>query len=339
MNGDVKPRPQKNSVVQALRWLNDEAATDAWIERSQIDLKQALNKGNGFAKIDEFLPHDVANGIRQFLEGHPEEEWERAGSGDHDDANYADHVNHGFSILDCEPHAALLGVARLLGKLMPGTLPNFSAARYNQRDHIAPHDDLVPECYTAAEVQRLLQAHHSNGDLESISNSWREEASAVASHMGESADVQLEAALQAGDLEAVKRAVEAGARASAVGKADEREIPYTRIVAMAYYLTRDWKCEYGGEFVDLETKVHHKPDFNTMVVFNVPRMHEVTAVRAPPGVLRHSIFGWWLVEAKPSARKMPVASRGLQAAAIKKRPAAADSATCNRKRPASSSKR
>ena len=53
-----------------------------------------------------------------------------------------------------------------LGRLLPDTLPNFSAARYDGEDHIAAHDDLVPEAYTTEEVsqaklhQCLVSASH-----------------------------------------------------------------------------------------------------------------------------------------------------------------------------------
>ena len=58
------------------------------------------------------------------------------------------------------------GVRKHLGRLLPDTLPNFSAARYDGEDHIAAHDDLVPEAYTTEEVsqaklhQCLVSASH-----------------------------------------------------------------------------------------------------------------------------------------------------------------------------------
>lgn len=306
-------------VQQAFKWLDDGAATSEWAKRPEVDLAKLLKHGHGFAKIQGFLPNEVAEGVRLVLEGMPKKEWEQAGSGDRDDSGYADGVRHGFSILEVEPHEVLLGVARVLGKLYPDTLPNFSAARYNKSDHIAKHDDLVPECYTKSEVQRTLRVYGRDSSqlgLQAASQAWREDSGPTAgkSSNGDDVNAQLEVAMQAGDLEAVKRLVAAGGRAAA-GPADaDREIPYTRQVAVAYYLTRDWKAQYGGEFVDLADGTHHLPEFNTLVAFEVPRMHEVTAVCAADGFSRHSIFGWWLEKDKKPPRGR---------AATKKRPAAA----------------
>jgi hypothetical protein len=287
-----------------------------------------LKAGDGFAKIEEFLPEEVADGVRLVLENLPAKEWERAG----DDSGYDDRVQHGFSIIDVERHEVLLGVARLLAGMLPGTLPNFSGARYNSSDHIAPHDDLVPESYTEAELSRTFSAYGICGKgqnatprlgLQAASKAWRED-NCSARVVDDCVHVSLEKALEAGDLEAVRRAVEAGGRAS-LATSQDRSIPCTRQVAVAYYLTRDWKPDYGGQFVDLDKKSHHVPEFNTLVAFEVPRMHEVTPVSAPPGIVRHSIFGWWLmqnrdVRALKKTRKRSSAASHVKAA---KRPATA----------------
>ncbi len=72
-----------------------------------------------------------------------------------------------------------------------------------------------------------------------------------------------------------------------------------RDIACILYLTKDWKEEDGGLFVDLENEagpLRIVPRFNTMVAFRVPRMHEVTAVVGDRA--RYSIFGWFLSEGK-----------------------------------------
>jgi len=328
--------PVDDAVQRAFKWLDDDAATSAWIKRAELDLKHQLKVGNGIAKISGLLPEYVAEGVRLVLEGVPSDSWERAGMGEHDDTGCVDRVQHGFAILEVEPHEVLLGVSRLLSQLLPGTLPNFSAARYTKSDHIAPHDDLVPESYTASEVERIITAYGGSTDsascpfrsdrtrlrLREASTGFRESSTAG---NDDSANAQLEAALLSGDLEAIRKAVDAGGRA--VAEDNEYEIPYTRVWAMAYYLTRNWKDDYGGKFVDLQTNVSHSPDFNTMVVFDVPRLHEVTAVCAPPASARHSIFGWWLME-ESTFRKRPGGTKAL------KRPAAAVASTPCLKRPA-----
>mmetsp|Transcript_59019 Transcript_59019/g.128125 ORF Transcript_59019/g.128125 Transcript_59019/m.128125 type:complete len:325 (-) Transcript_59019:39-1013(-) len=72
-----------------------------------------------------------------------------------------------------------------------------------------------------------------------------------------------------------------------------------RKIAVICYLTKDWREEYGGNFVDLhrEATAQGSPDlvvpsFNTCVAFLVPRCHEVQrlAEGCPP---RYSMFGWF----------------------------------------------
>lgn len=72
-----------------------------------------------------------------------------------------------------------------------------------------------------------------------------------------------------------------------------------RDVALILYLTKDWQESKGGVLIDrgppdkplLRTFV---PQFNTAVIFEVPRLHEVTAVRTKTA--RYSIFGWYYHE-------------------------------------------
>mmetsp|Transcript_95574 Transcript_95574/g.274266 ORF Transcript_95574/g.274266 Transcript_95574/m.274266 type:complete len:311 (-) Transcript_95574:582-1514(-) len=67
-----------------------------------------------------------------------------------------------------------------------------------------------------------------------------------------------------------------------------------RKFAFIWYLTRDWKETYGGCLVDhgsgdARTIV---PQFNSAVIFEVPRDHEVTEmVEGSPS--RYTVFGWF----------------------------------------------
>eukprot|EP00879_Flechtneria_rotunda_P029966 GHRR01032441.1.p1 GENE.GHRR01032441.1~~GHRR01032441.1.p1 ORF type:complete len:181 (+),score=69.31 GHRR01032441.1:51-545(+) len=73
----------------------------------------------------------------------------------------------------------------------------------------------------------------------------------------------------------------------------------SRTIACIYYLTKDWQAEYGGELVDLEAhggpKVH-VPQYNSVVMFRVPRWHEVRPVIGDRP--RYSVFGWFLEPGK-----------------------------------------
>eukprot|EP01124_Arcella_intermedia_P018905 TRINITY_DN26028_c0_g1_i1.p1 TRINITY_DN26028_c0_g1~~TRINITY_DN26028_c0_g1_i1.p1 ORF type:complete len:182 (-),score=53.41 TRINITY_DN26028_c0_g1_i1:77-622(-) len=67
---------------------------------------------------------------------------------------------------------------------------------------------------------------------------------------------------------------------------------YSRDVACIYYLTKDWKEDWGGNFVDLVEDKLYVPEFNSLVAFQVPRLHEVTPVTSTHS--RYAIFGWFL---------------------------------------------
>eukprot|EP00435_Cladocopium_sp_Y103_P006610 s2158_g2.t1 len=274
--------------AKALRWLNDVDGIRRWLKHPERNLKKLLAKSGGLVKISGFLPPFVADAVLQRLQ--QLDSWERAGEGDRDDVGYADRVKHRFSIADVEGDELLLGAARVLAKMLPGTLPNFSAACYRGRDHIAPHTDEVPEAYSAAELQRLRAAYAAK-DLRRAAAQWR----ATEATTAEAVQEGLEAALQSGDLQKVRAAV-AQRRATESAKATT---PWTRWVAAAYYLNKEWKATAGGQFVDMAASKHvlHSPDFNTLVAFEVPRLHAVRALRGRRP--RYSLFGWWL---RPGAR-------------------------------------
>jgi hypothetical protein len=67
-----------------------------------------------------------------------------------------------------------------------------------------------------------------------------------------------------------------------------------RKIACIYYLTQDWREEYGGLLVDYmeDGPRHIVPPFNSMVAFLVPREHYVTPMSAG-APHRHTVFGWF----------------------------------------------
>ena len=71
-------------------------------------------------------------------------------------------------------------------------------------------------------------------------------------------------------------------------------IKCSRDVAMIYYLTKDWKDSYGGLLVDIEGSQTYIPEYNSAIIFQVPRFHQVTPVATH--LPRFSLFGWWLVQ-------------------------------------------
>ncbi|CAJ1400828.1 unnamed protein product [Effrenium voratum] len=67
-----------------------------------------------------------------------------------------------------------------------------------------------------------------------------------------------------------------------------------RKIALIYYLTKDWREDYGGALLDLHSSEAKclVPRFNSAVAFLVPRVHQVQdlAKGCPP---RFSVFGWF----------------------------------------------
>eukprot|EP00913_Durusdinium_trenchii_P010472 g9819.t1 len=332
--------------AKALAWLNDGKAVKAWLKDPERHLRKRL-ESESLVKIPQLLPPFVAEGLLRRLQRLSADCWDRAGEGAREDVGYEDRVQHRFGIADVEGDALLLGGARVLApgrqraspmwcvlgkaQMLPGTLPNFSAACYQGQDHIAPHTDEVPEEYSTEdsfqEVSELKRAYAAGSSTVAAAR-W-------AAHTP--AEERLQEALRSGDLQAV-RAASAGT---------ERR-PWRRWVAAAYYLNKDWKASFGGRFIDMADgkesqtdlappapgppslppcsrhprgiqEQRHLPEFNTLVAFEVPHLHAVEKVKK--GQKRYSIFGWWLVEdapKRPAALKRPAAMKRPAAAA--KRP-------------------
>mmetsp|Transcript_17382 Transcript_17382/g.29791 ORF Transcript_17382/g.29791 Transcript_17382/m.29791 type:complete len:484 (+) Transcript_17382:80-1531(+) len=72
----------------------------------------------------------------------------------------------------------------------------------------------------------------------------------------------------------------------------------SRDIACIFYLTQDWKAEYGGLLVDLESpegsSTTYVPEFNSCILFRIPHWHQVTPVVSPDHP-RYTLFGWFLV--------------------------------------------
>jgi hypothetical protein len=67
-----------------------------------------------------------------------------------------------------------------------------------------------------------------------------------------------------------------------------------RKIAMIYYFTENWSVAYGGCLVDRFVPHDPKlivPEFNSLVMFLVPRDHEVTEMY-PGSPARYTMFGW-----------------------------------------------
>lgn len=71
------------------------------------------------------------------------------------------------------------------------------------------------------------------------------------------------------------------------------EVLHSRKYAAVLYLAKGWKRQWGGAFVDLEGEAEHVPAFNSLIIFEVPRMHFVAPVLSDAR-RRLSLFGWWL---------------------------------------------
>lgn len=72
----------------------------------------------------------------------------------------------------------------------------------------------------------------------------------------------------------------------------------SRDVAVIWYLTKDWDVSCGGLLVDLGSGepggTTIVPEFNSLIVFRVPRSHMVTPMTTDRN--RFTVFGWFLEE-------------------------------------------
>lgn len=282
-------------------FFSDAAAQDAFVRKHDL-AKLLEGSSDGFVRLESFLPEPAAEAVLEAVQAMGN--WEKADGAD--DAQYADAISHRFRLaeidgcMDEDEDAAadpavrspgstlsryhkniLRGCGKLLWRLYrpEETTPNFSAGSYRRGDHIAPHDDLVEESYgrdEAAHMRKYLQ----KGFACAASSRSKEGGAA-----GEASESSTD---------------------SETGEAEDPPVPFVREVACVFYLNKDWDAsKRGGHFVDLKTGTKHPPDFNSLVVFRVPRMHAVEEVRGEDrdGVSRLSLFGWWLREEEEKKKK------------------------------------
>eukprot|EP00238_Polyblepharides_amylifera_P011596 CAMPEP_0196580980 /NCGR_PEP_ID=MMETSP1081-20130531/31818_1 /TAXON_ID=36882 /ORGANISM="Pyramimonas amylifera, Strain CCMP720" /LENGTH=348 /DNA_ID=CAMNT_0041901043 /DNA_START=76 /DNA_END=1122 /DNA_ORIENTATION=+ len=132
----------------AQAWLRSEEKVTAWL--NQYNFKELLQQGQGIVHIQNFFPESVAESILRRIEGVPQASYEAASSEKYDS------VEHRFSLAEMDNDDFLLDISKVLWRMMPSTLPNFSIGRYSKNDHISPHDDKVLEQYTRKEYQEKM---------------------------------------------------------------------------------------------------------------------------------------------------------------------------------------
>ena len=75
-----------------------------------------------------------------------------------------------------------------------------------------------------------------------------------------------------------------------------------RSIAYVWYLTKDWRPEWGGQFVWCPSGAIVNPSFNTLIAFKVSSqsLHFVAPVSQRARGRRLSVNGWWRRASKPS---------------------------------------
>jgi hypothetical protein len=78
---------------------------------------------------------------------------------------------------------------------------------------------------------------------------------------------------------------------SNINPESNKKVLCSRDIAMVYYLTKNWTSDNGGCFIDLVGGKAITPEWNSVVLFHVPRLHRVEPVLTDS--IRYSIFGWF----------------------------------------------
>ena len=77
---------------------------------------------------------------------------------------------------------------------------------------------------------------------------------------------------------------------------DDSHTAVNRRCAFIYHLTKEWKKEWGGclEFMDNDNNVIHQlqPLYNSLTIFKVPQLHQVSKVSEHCISKRLTIHGW-----------------------------------------------
>lgn len=256
-------------MTKKTEWLKSDALTEEFLLNNRPLIIESL-KTKGIYIKDNFLPLPIANKI--YKESLKISNLKKISQTSHKDS-----VNFNFSVCDLDGYFSnsdseedevkvlekddMLWFGRLLWKLFPFYIPNFSFASYKNSDFIEEHDDLVVES---------LQQFDINSTLESFNASSKEIDELLLNH--------------------TKRNL---VECNCDEQCDCDYFDFERRLACVYYLNKDWNEKDGGEFIDSVTGKKYLPLFNRFVVFMVPRMHAVAQVKGETKD-RRSIFGWWL---------------------------------------------
>jgi len=115
-------------------WLQDPGKVMGWI--GKFNLEKLLDKSGGLAKISNFLPDYVAEGVLEVLKQVPAKHWNVTEA----ERNPADNnIAHKFWSSKTAP--GLEAIVRAISVLQPGRINTFSAGKYEKSNHIEPHDD------------------------------------------------------------------------------------------------------------------------------------------------------------------------------------------------------
>lgn len=80
--------------------------------------------------------------------------------------------------------------------------------------------------------------------------------------------------------------------------ADGQPAVFSRAIGAVYFLSKDHPSSAGGQFVDLaaaDGSTRFEPLFNSLLLYEIPRAHEVSAVRGVGSPL-FAMHGWWMAE-------------------------------------------
>jgi hypothetical protein len=115
-------------------WLNDPSKVMEWMDK--YDLDKMLDENQGIVKISNFFPSAVADGILNSVETIPSSGWNVTESSRDLSKN---NISHKF--WSSKTASNLPNIFRAIEILQPGRFSTFSAGKYEQSDHIEPHDD------------------------------------------------------------------------------------------------------------------------------------------------------------------------------------------------------